>query len=111
MDTNTGMTIIASNVVYETTAAESSASRLNFVASIVVIAALDEEIKHGDMDVLAAIRKNKRSFRAYFCLYVIPSGHPAVLSDPELQHGAAEAVSYFETPDVSALYGGKVLKH
>ena len=48
MDTNTGITIMASRVVYETTAADSSASRLNFVASIVVIAALEEEqaIRH-----------------------------------------------------------------
>lgn len=51
------------------------------------------------------------AFRAYFCFYVTPSGHPAVLSDPEFQHGAAEALLYFETPDVSVLCGGKVLKH
>ena len=47
-DTNTGITTIASNVVYDTTAAESSASRLNLVASMVVIAALEDEqaIRH-----------------------------------------------------------------
>ena len=40
-------------------------------------------------------------FRVYFCFYVIASGHPAMLSDSEFQHGAAEAVLYFEIPAVS----------